>query len=231
VQPESGGRRVRQHVAEGGEQIVRGLLQRAWAVVGRFRRAYVALNVVYYGLVVCGMVYVAFNPSLQQSLLEAVGGEFSGEGLLSAVGEAYAGGQILTAIVLTFVVNLVVGSGLSVTLPSLVIPFSGLLMGAYRALMWGLMLSPTTAELRTIMIPHSLTLILEGQAYILAMLAAYVQGRAFLWPRTVDAPTRRQGYVQGVRFSARLYLLVILLLAVAAVYEAVEATLLVSWLG
>ena len=206
------------------------VIQSALEAVKEFRRAYIVLNLVYYGLVVCGMVYVAFNSSLQQSLLELVGSAFT-EGPLSAVGSAYSGGQVLWAMVLTFVVNLFLGSIAVITLPSLVIPFSGLLMGAYRAVLWGLLLSPTTPELRLVMIPHSLVLILEGQAYILAMLAAYVQGRAFLWPRSVGAATRRQGYGLGVKRSVRIYLPVVLLLAVAAIYEALEVSLVARLVG
>jgi hypothetical protein len=143
-------------------------IRSAWETVKEFRRAYVVLNVVYYGLVIVGMIYVAFDPSLQQTLLGAASGAFT-SGPLAAVGSAYSGGQVLRAVALTFVVNLIVGSIAFVTLPSLVIPFSGLLVGVYRAILWGLMLSPAAPELRLIMIPHSLTLILEGQAYILAM--------------------------------------------------------------
>ena len=201
------------------------VIQSALETTKEFLRAYIVLNLVYYGLVICGMVYVALNPSLQQSLLELIGSAFT-EGPLSAVGSAYSGGQVLWAMVLTFVVNLFLGSIAVITLPSLVIPFSGLLMGAYRAVLWGLLLSPTTPELRLVMIPHSLVLILEGQAYILAMLAAYVQGRAFLWPRSVGATTRRQGYGLGVKRSVRIYLLVVLLLAIAAIYEALEMIIL-----
>ncbi len=196
-------------------------MKSALETIKESRRAYIVLNLVYYGLVICGMIYVAFNPSLQQSLLELVGSAFT-EGPLSAVGSAYTGGQVLRAMVLTFVVNLFLGSIAVITLPSLVIPFSGLLTGAYRAVLWGLLLSPTTPVLRLVMIPHSLVLILEGQAYILAMLAAYVQGKAFLWPRSVGATTRRQGYGVGVKLSVRIYGLVVLLLAVAAIYEALE---------
>ncbi len=79
------------------------------ASIREFRRAYVVLNLVYYGLVVCAMIYVSFNPSLQQMLLEAVGTAFT-EGPLSAVGGAYVGGQVWLAMALTFVVNLVVMS-------------------------------------------------------------------------------------------------------------------------
>ena len=197
------------------------VIQSALEAIKESPRAYIVLNLVYYGLVVCGMIYVAFNPSLQQSLIKAVGSAFT-EGPLSAVGSAYVGGQVLRAMVLTFVVNLIIGSIAVITLPSLVIPFSGLLIGAFRAVLWGLLLSPTSPELRLVMIPHSLVLILEGQAYILAMLAVYVHGRAFLWPRSVGAATRRQGYELGVKRSVRIYLLVVLLLAVAAVYEALE---------
>ena len=206
------------------------VIQSALEAIKESPRAYIVLNLVYYGLVVCGMIYVAFNPSLQQSLIKAVGSAFT-EGPLSAVGSAYVGGQVLRAMVLTFVVNLFLGSIAVITLPSLVIPFSGLLMGAFRAILWGLLLSPTNPELRLVMIPHSLVLILEGQAYILAMLAAYVQGRAFLWPRSVGAATRRQGYGLGVKRSVRIYLLVVLLLAVAAIYEALEVIIVARLLG
>lgn len=194
--------------------------------VREFRRAYIVLNLIYYGLIVCGMIYSAFNRSSQQSLLEAVGSGFA-EGPLAPVMDAYSGGQVLLAIALTFVVNLSIGSFASITLPSLVIPFSGLLIGAYRATLWGVIFSPITFEVSgRRMISGLLILILiflEGQAYVLTMLAAYIHGRAFLWPRGAGAATRRQGYWLGVKHSARLYLLIILLLAVAAIYEPLVA--------
>lgn len=205
-------------------------IQSALEIIKEFRRAYIVLNLVYYGLVICGMIYVAFNPPLQQSLLELVGSAFT-EGPFSAVGSAYFGGQVLRAMVLTFVVNLFLRSIAVLTLPSLVIPFSGLLVGVYRAILWGVLLSPTSPEMRLVMIPHSLVLILEGQAYILAMLAAYVQGKAFLWPRSAGVATRRQGYGLGVKRSARIYLLVVLVLAVSAVYEALEVIFITRLVG
>jgi hypothetical protein len=70
-----------------------------------------------------------------------------------------------------------------------------------------------------------LLLLLEGEGYVLAMLAAYLQGMAFLFPQRVGVPTRRQGFVAGLRMTARLYLLVVLVLGAAAAYEAVLAIL------
>lgn len=99
------------------------------------RRPYVILNLVYYGLVVCGKAYAAFDRPLQEYLMESVGGALT-EGPLAAVAEAYGAQQAVQAIGLTLGINLAVGSFLSITLPSLVIPFSGLLVAGVRAVAW-----------------------------------------------------------------------------------------------
>ena len=205
------------------------MLRCALALVRQSRRPYIALNLIYYGLVTGGMIFVVFRPSVQQFLLEAVGSAFI-EGPLSVVGSAYAGGQVLVAIVLTFIVNLVLGSVLCITVPSLLMPFIGIVIGGLRAVLWGLLLSPGMPELRMAMIPHSATLVLEGQAYILAMLGVYIHGRAFLWPDTAGVASRRQAYLEGVRHTLRLYVLVAIMLAVAAVYEAIEVIFIIPLL-
>ncbi len=209
-------------------------IKAALKIVGESRRAYINLNLVYYGLIVCAMIYSAFDRSLQRSLLNAVGDALT-VGPLSLVGNAYSGGQALLAIALTFIVNLVVGSFVSITLPSLVIPFSGLLVGAYRAVLWGLLFSPPALAVSAGRIILGflvlVLLVLEGQGYVLAMLAAYVQGRAFLSPQSVGAESRKRGYWLGVKRSVRLYWLVVLTLVIAAVYEALIAIFILPKLG
>ncbi len=203
------------------------IVRSAWGIVREHRRPYVVLNGVYYGLVVLGMIYVAFfNPALQEQLLQGVEDALT-EGPLAVVGGAYLGRNVLAAAVVTFVVNLLAGSLLYITLPSLVIPFAGVVLGSYRAVLWGLLLAPTSAELALVMIPHSLVLLLEGQAYILAMLAVYVHGKSFLRPQSVGLTSHARGYLAGLKLSARLYILVLIVLAVAATYEALEVILMV----
>lgn len=198
-------------------------IRRGIEVVREWRRAYVVLNAVYYGLVILTMAYAIFDRSLQQQLLDAIGTAFT-EGPPSSVGGAYLSGQFWRAVVLTFVINLAVGSFVTITLPSLLIPFSGLLVAEYRAALWGVIFSPTLSDLSGWHIVFGvfvlLLVLLEGQAYVLAMLAAYIHGRAWLWPSTVGAASRRAGYAAGLRRSAWIYVLVIMTLAVAAVYEA-----------
>ncbi len=163
-----------------------------------------------------------FNPGLQETLLKSVGQAFTEEGPLQAVGIAYGGGQVLNAMFLTLVINLLMGSLMVITLPGLVVPFSGLIMGIVRAILWGLLLSPANPNLAMAMIPHSLTLVLEGQGYILALLGVYVQGKAFSKPSAYGKTGHLRGYLEGLRRTAWIYLLVVLVLAVAAVYEALE---------
>jgi hypothetical protein len=201
----------------------------AFTIIRAHWRAYVWLNIMYSGLIGVGMLYSTFNLALQKLITDAVGTAFS-QGPLAAVGEAYLSGQTIRAILLTFGINLVVGSGATITLPSLLIPFSGLLMGAYRAVLWGLIYAPTTPELRVIFFPHLPTLLLEGQAYILVLLGVVIQGRALFAPRTVGSATRRQGYGQSIKLTLQLYKLVLLVLAIAAIYEVLEAAMLIAQL-
>ena len=201
----------------------------AFTLIRAHRRAYLWLNGMYYGLILLGILYTFFDATLQKIVTEAAGTAFS-QGPLAAVGEAYVSGQTIRAILLTYLINLFVGSGATITLPSLIIPFSGLLMGAYRAFLWGLIYAPTSPELRMVFLPHLPTLLLEGQAYVLVLLGTVIQGRALFAPRMVNAATRRQGYVRGIKLTFQLYRLVLLVLAVAAIYEVLEAAVLMAQL-
>jgi hypothetical protein len=201
-------------------------LRSALDILGESRRAYVALNLVYYGLVACGMVFTALDRSVQRQLLAAVGNALT-QGPLAGVASAYGTGQIMLAIAWTFVINLAVASFVSITLPSLIVPFSGMLVGLVRAVTWGLLFSPPTLAVggreAAMGLLVGILLILEGQGYVLAMLAAWVQSRAFVSPQSVGATDHGQGYLVGIRRALYLYVLVALVLAVAAIYEAVIA--------
>jgi hypothetical protein len=202
------------------------LIRRALEIVGENKRVYIIINVIFYGLVVIFMVVAAYNQTIQTRLL-ALAGQGLTLGPFAAVGGAYSSGQVLVATALTFVINFFIGSLFDLTLPSLIIPFSGMLIGIVRAVLWGFLLSPASPQLGLAMIPHSLTLLLEGQGYVLVMLAVYVQGRAFIWPRSVGKETHGQGFIEGIKRTGVLYILVAITLLAAAIYEALEVILVV----
>ncbi len=175
------------------------------------------------------MGLAALNPGLQDELIRTTT-ESVTSGPLAMTGDAYANGKVLQAIAVTFVVNLFIGSLAFMTVPSMVVPFLGLLAGVYRAIVWGLMFYPGHPDMRIVMIPHSLTLILEGQAYILVILAAWLHGCAFLFPNSAEARGHWHGYIEGLKQTGTLYLLVVVILLAAAVYEAIEVILMSNYM-
>jgi hypothetical protein len=204
----------------------------ALRLVCEFRRSYVALNLAYYGLVAAAMVYVAIDRDVQKAMIEQVKADIRGP--LAPVARAYETG-VLPAVAMTFAVNLLIGSAAMIALPSLVIPFSGILVGATRAFMWGLIFSPMPGDLSAARIAKGILigvlLLLEGQGFILAMFASYVQGTSFLFPARVGAEGRWHGYKLGLKHFLRLYVLVAAALAIAAMYEAVIAILILPRLA
>jgi hypothetical protein len=205
-----------------------------WSALRRERSAYLWLNLAYYGLVGIGMAWAALDRPLQERLLTLVGGELDA-GALAPVVAVYERGGVLLATVVTFGVNLLIGSLASITLPSLLVPFSGLALAAVRAVAWGLLFAPATVDMSGGQIMAGvlvgLVLLLEGQGYVLAALAAVVQGRAVVWPGSVGAHGWRQGYAVGVRQAVTIYGAVVPVLAVAALVEALGVIAVMPALG
>ncbi len=192
--------------------------KQAFALVRQNLKLYVVLNVLYYGLIAVAMAYVFAVPQVQEELTAATMAE--GSQMLGGVFDAYVGGNFVIAVVGTFLVNLALGTFMMITLPSLFIPFGGVAMGAVRALTWGMLFAPTTPMMAERMTYASLVLVFEGQAYVLAMLAAAIHWRGIIKPQTVGETKRLRAYWAGLKKTWRIYLLIALILAVIAVYEA-----------
>ena len=196
------------------------LFQNILALFKTHRNAYITINISYYGLVVAGMIIISFFPDVQERILEAISKAFLA-GPLKAIIEAITNGEIFKAIALIFLVNLFLGSLLSITIPSMVIPFLGFLTGVARATLWGLIFCPVNGQIGAYYFLALFIIILEGQAYILALFAAYVHGRNFTNPDSAGVDTCGKGYIAGLENTLRLYVPVILTTLVAAVYEVI----------
>jgi hypothetical protein len=182
------------------------------------------LHLVYFGLCLACMLLVYELPDGQGALLALVGGQVEdGTGPLGVAGRAYRSQNIARAALATLGINFLIGSFAMITLPSVVLPGIGVLMAAWRAVLWGLLLAPTYVGLSRAMLPHSCTLLLEGEAYILASFFALLIP-LYLFDRQAGA-TLRSRYGRAILMNLRGNLLVLLVLAVAAIYEAVEVIL------
>jgi hypothetical protein len=181
--------------------------------------ALLVLNALYFGVVLLAGGYAFMNPAMQSELTEVAVDAFSPSGGLGPLTQAYLSGELLLAIGMTFLVNLIFGSLVFLTLPSTVIPFAGVLLGLYRAVLWGLLFAPTaTSPLTPALWLHVPTILLEGEAYIVAMLGVW------LWWHAVFSRSgaRWRTWRQGLALQTRVYAAVVALLAIAAIYEAIE---------
>lgn len=187
-------------------------------------KLFAAVNAIYFGMVAIGAAAALAWPDAQLYLIGAAGQGFGAGSPLESVGTAYASGNIPEAAALTFATNFFLGTLAEITVPSLIVPFWALLMGAFRALLWGIMLIipvPGVLPLERLA-PHYLTVLLEGEAYVVAIFASTRGLVALLAPGRLSTGSRAAAYWQSIKDNGKLLLAVAALLAIAAVYEAWE---------
>jgi len=199
------------------------VLQAPLRELTRRRRQLWTVHAVYFGLMIFASLVTYEAAPVQTALLGVVGRQVeSSEGLLGTAGKAYGSGVIPIAAAVTFLINFLVGSLVHITLPSLIIPGAGVLMAAFRASLRGVLLAPTFSGLSRASLAHSWTILLEGEAYILAAFFALLVPIYLLQPRRGGVLLR---YRRGVAVNLQGALLVAAVLLVAACYEATEVIL------
>jgi hypothetical protein len=186
-------------------------------------KLFLLTNVFYFGLLLIGALIALADPQIQRSLYDLAGSGLN-SGPLSSVGSAYHSGSVPYAAAVTFITNLVVGTLVEITIPSLIFPPWALFMGLVRSLMWGIMLVVPVEGLYPLgrALPHYLTLLLEGEAYVVAIFACVRQIKALVKPQDFGTDSRSKAYLRSILDNGRLLLVVALLLAISALYEAWE---------
>ncbi|HEY6620646.1 MAG TPA: stage II sporulation protein M [Steroidobacteraceae bacterium] len=187
----------------------------------QYRRAFLILCATFYGLLALAMLMTMFVPELKplaKSFYDI--NNLRHLALIQNTFNAYTHGHLLTAAALTFVVNLGVAVLLT-TVPSLIIPFIGILAVFYRGLLWGAMFAPFGVE-RLLLVPHFPTVLLEGLGYVVAAFATYVHGVMIMRPAQYGFASRGEAYRKGLKVVAQVYLIVVPILVFAALYEGFE---------
>jgi hypothetical protein len=205
-----------------------------WHVLGEpllalstHRRLTWSVHLVYFGLYLVAAALVYQAPDVRNALQTIIQGNIhEGGGPLQFAGKAYLSGSIAWAAVVTFAINFLLGSVLFLTVPSCVVPGSGALLAGFRAITWGLLLAPATVQQARVMLPHSGTLLLEGEGYILATCFGLMFAIALFGPDSDSSVWSR--YKRGLMLNLKGGLLVALVLAVAAIYEATEVILMLK---
>ena len=203
---------------------MRSALRRPVQIIHDDLRPFLVLNAGAFGIMLAGLALGLVFPDLVQA--QAAGFEESGQtDLVLKVFQT----PWLFALTILAVNTLTVGAAL-IVLPSMLIPFLGLALFAWKALNIGIALAPTTPTLRVAFIPHSLTVLIEFEAYVLLLLGAWILGRSWLRPASIGRSSRREAYVFGLRRLGPLTFAAFVLLVVGAVWEAWSLTQLLPWL-
>jgi hypothetical protein len=181
-------------------------------------RLFTGLHAGLYGLLFCSMLAGLANPLANYRMVRVLSTVFS-EGDLSHVGQAYESGNILLAAWATFYNNFIVQT-LLMTFGISVVPFApGLLKTALSFALVGFVMAPVWAGAAGGLTYHSITMVLELEAYIVACFAVVV------WPLRLVDGLRTDALHLHVRRAAHVVggavLLSALMLAIAALYEAV----------
>jgi len=217
------------------------LLQPLLSEITRRSHEWQAAHIMLYGLFFGAMAAACFHPKLAYMVKAYVTHEFS-QGRLGYIGAAYESQNIPRATLATFVNNYVVQTLVLTFGASLVVIPLGALKTAMSFMMVGLGMAPLWTQQAGLYWYHAITLVLEMEAYVLAvfvairwctfqMRALLLSPRAFF--RALTWRAEREGSSRFIRkrlcWNGRVMLggviATALMLALAALYEA--ATLIV----
>ncbi len=129
----------------------------------------------------------------------------------------------LAAALAIFAANLIVGSLVGITLPSLVVPFGGHGVGLVRGFLWGTIFAPLGGFEPRLLVSLPV-LLLEGEGYVMAMLGVWL----WWWPVVRNGGHRWLAWRSGLRLQTHVYVGVACLLALAAAYESLAVVYLLS---
>ncbi|OCF58261.1 hypothetical protein L486_04291 [Kwoniella mangroviensis CBS 10435] len=219
-------------------------------IIRRNVRPFLILQAGYWSLALMGVAITYRYPEIQQKVLDSTNKDLDRYQVGRWVKAAYDDGHVLKAAGWTFLINLTIGSFGCITLPSMIVPTSGILMAGVRAMTWGLIFSPIAGKKDALTLPHFITMLIEAQPYILAALGDWFLTRRFIsqfgWTRvegegqirSIDneenkdkkgkrtiwswIPISWSGYGQGLKDVLSLYGPITGILAIAAIWEGYE---------
>lgn len=185
-----------------------------------------AANLIFFGPVALGALIAVLDPGLQESVISFFQAALS-SGTLKPVSSAVGSGDVLFTALLIFLYNFLVATILTATLPSLIFPPWASLIFALRGILVGIAVAVPQGSISLAgLASRYIVLILEGEAYVVAIFASLRQIEALILPERLGESSRLKAYLRSIVDLLKLLPVVGLMLAVSALVEAA----LVIWL-
>jgi len=203
-------------------RVRRGLFGPACRAFEAHPRIVRGMHAVLYGSFFLSAALTVLMPQLNVLVMNFIVHAFS-EGNLGYVGDAYRSGNVFKAAVATWVNNYLVQTVLLTVLISILVPCIGVLKTLASFSLAGLGMAPVWSGIAANYTFHSITMVLELEAYIYTCAAVVI-----FWNKVAAAIHQREVAIarEGARTLLSATFLAGVLLAIAGLYEAVTLILL-----
>jgi uncharacterized membrane protein SpoIIM required for sporulation len=198
------------------------ILSQAVEAASRMKVPIAVVALLYAGSFLAGWYLISINSPLAVETKQGILGAILTEAPFTTIIQSLRGGELAMAILTTFLLNLVAGAFVTTTLPG-VIPLIGAAISGGVTLLRGFVVGLTYPEVLS-MSPVAFalgfgTMILELGAYVFSGAAGIYIAFAPILPRRYGTENRWGAFKSAWRDSIRVYPIVVILLALGAVWE------------
>lgn len=186
------------------------------------RTLLVAVALLYVASYLVGWYLISINSPIAIETAQALGQAVFTEQPFTSILKSLQGGELLTAILMTFVLNLTTGAFLTTTLPGIV-PLIGALgvvaVTVARGFAIGVVYPQVLAASPAGLALGLGTMILELAAYVFSGAAGINIALAPIQPSRYGVQSRWMALKMAWKDAARIFVIVIILLALGAIWE------------
>jgi uncharacterized membrane protein SpoIIM required for sporulation len=169
-----------------------------------------------------GWYLISIKSPVAVETVQAISGSVLTETPFTIIIESLQGGQLVQAIMVTFLLNLISGAFLTTTLPG-IIPLVGALGTIAVTLMRGFVIGVVYPEVLASSVAGFVlgvgTMILELGAYVFSGAAGIHIALAPIMPSRYGVQSRWAAFKIAWKDAARIYVIVVILLALGAIWE------------
>jgi len=198
------------------------IVSQAIEAAKRMRMLLLLVALFYVGSYLVGWYLISIKSQMAVETAQLVSGAVLTETPFTTILQSLRGGELVQAILITFLLNLTTGAFLSTTVPG-IIPLVGALGTMAITLFRGFIIGVTYPEiLASSPAGFALgmgTLILELGAYVFSGAAGINIALAPILPRRYGVQSRWAAFKMAWKDAARIYVIVIILLALGAIWE------------
>lgn len=198
------------------------LLSQAIEAAKRMRILLLLVAPLYIGSYLAGWYLISIKSPIAVETAQAITASVLTETPFTTIIQSLEAGELLQAVLITFLLNLTTGAFLTTTLPGMV-PLVGALGTIAITLLRGFVIGVTYPEiLASSASGFALgfgTMILELGAYVFSGAAGIHIALASIMPRRHGVQSRWSAFKAAWRDTVRVYVIVVILLAMGAIWE------------